>query len=127
LFINHCFVFVVELEFNLDQLVFFDAVCSGDRETHAAPGDVGDVDESSANPSFAQDDIGPIEVGLFAIISSKVDQDRKNLLATATDRKGMRVVAETISVKMFDRAAIWTDQGGCIVFSDVNFLVSHDA
>jgi hypothetical protein len=118
-------VFVVELKFDLDDLVFFNAMQTGNRKADAATGNVVDMNDPAAHASLAENFVGAIQAGLFAVGPAKIKQDGKNLLAAATNRNDVPLMMEATGVKMFDGPAGRTDECRGIVFSNVNFYVRH--
>jgi hypothetical protein len=113
------------LKFDLDDLVFFNAMQTGNRKADAATGNVVDMNDPAAHASLAENFVGAIQAGLFAVGPAKIKQDGKNLLAAATNRNDVPLMMEATGVKMFDGPAGRTDECRGIVFSNVNFYVRH--
>ncbi len=80
LFFKDAPVFVVELKFDLDDLVFFNAMQTGNRKADAATGNVVDMNDPAAHASLAENFVGAIQAGLFAVGPAKIKQDGKKLL-----------------------------------------------
>ena len=86
-----------------------------------------DVDDAAANSPLAENLVGAVQAGLFAVMTTKIEQNGKDLVAATTHGKNMPLVAVKTGVKMFDRPAGGTNQSGAVVFADVDFDLSHGA
>nr|WP_320013048.1 hypothetical protein [uncultured Desulfobulbus sp.] len=72
LFVEHGFFLVVKLKLNLDQLVGLNVMQARNGETQAATGYIGDMNDTTAVGTLAEDLVSTVEAGLFAEMSAKV-------------------------------------------------------
>ena len=121
LFVEHGFFLVVKLKLNLDQLVGLNVMQARNGETQAATGYIGDMNDTTAVGTLAEDLVGTVEAGLFAEMSAKVKLNRENMLTTATDRECVSLVPIPSCIKVFRRSAFGANKCGGVVFTDVNF------
>lgn len=84
-----------------------------------------DVDDAAADTTPADDLIGTVQAGLFAVMTTKIEQNGKNVVTAASYGKNVPLLTVTPGVKMFDRLAGGADEGGGVVFADVNFNLGH--
>ena len=127
LFFKHGFVLVAQLKVNLHHLILLNGMQAGDGEAQPAAREIMDVDDATADPSLAENLIGTVQAGLFAVMTTEIEQNGKDLVATAAYGKYVALVAVTPCVKMFDRPAGRADQGSAVIFADVDFNLSHGA
>lgn len=127
LFFEHGFVLVAQLKVNLHHLILLNGMQAGDGEAQPAAREIMDMDDATTDPSLAENLIGTVQAGLFAVMTTEIEQNGKDLITAASYGKNVALVAVTLGVKMFDRPAGRADQGGNIVFADVDFYLSHSA
>lgn len=127
LFFKYGFVLVAQLKVNLHHLILLNGVQAGDSKAQPAAREIVDVDDASTDPSLAENLIGTVQAGLFAVMTTEIEQNGKDLVAAAAYGKNVALMAITPSVKMFDRPAGRADQGCAVVFADVDFNLSHGA
>jgi len=106
-------------------LILFDVMQTGHGKTNPTPRDIVDVNDATADTSFADDFIGARQAGLFAVMPPEIEKDGEKLLTATSNIDCMTTEAKFFSGNMLDRPAGRAYQGSGVVFADMSLGVAH--